>query len=89
MIKKVLKKMTFLLFVVLGVSLIKIGLYLEELSSPKYLYKSGIDIITSMIKDVSSIDKKYILGDDFSIKGKMAIDVSSEEYSKKEEQYSK
>lgn len=83
MIKKILRIVTFLLFVVLGISLIKIGLYLEEISSPKYLYKSGIDIITSKSKDFFSVDEKYYLGDDFSVKGKTNIEVTSEEYPKK------
>ncbi len=83
MIKKILKIMIFLLFVILGISLIRIGFYFEKLSQPKNIYKSGIDIITAKLKDITSIDEKYILGDDFSLNGKITVNTSSELYPKK------
>lgn len=83
MIKKILKVITFLLFVILGISLIRIGFYFEKLSQPKNIYKSGIDIITTKLKDITSIDGKYILGDNFSLNGKITVNTSSELYPKK------
>lgn len=83
MIKKILRVMIFLLFVILGISLIRIGLYFEKISQPKNIYKSGIDIITTKLKDITSMDEKYILGDNFSLNGKITVNTSSEIYPKK------
>ena len=83
MIKKIFRVILFLLIVALGVFLIKVGLYFQELSSPKYLYKTGIDIIKDNVDTLVKPDNKYILGDNFSAEGSIDFELSSDTYKTK------
>ena len=92
MIKKILRVVTFLIIVTIGVLFIKAGLYFQNLSNPKYIYKTGIDTISMKLEDIFKVDKKYQFGDDFKVTGTIDINVASEEYKRKsllDEEYQK
>ena len=92
MIKKILRVVTFLILVVVGVLLIKTGLYFQNISSPKYIYKTGIDTISEKLEDIVKVEEKYQFGDDFKVTGTIDFNIASEEYKRKsilDEEYRK
>ena len=84
MVKKIIRVVTFLFLTIIGISLIKIGLSLSKISSPSYIYKTGIDTISVRFEDIFSIDKKYQFGDSFKVTGKVDLNLTSEEYAAKQ-----
>ena len=92
MIKKILRVVTFLILVVVGVLLIKTGLYFQNISSTKYIYKTGIDTISEKLEDIVKVEEKYQFGDDFKVTGTIDFNIASEEYKRKsllDEEYRK
>ena len=80
--KKAIKRiMIFLFFALIAASLIYIGIYFEKRSNPVYIYKTGIDSITTKIDEYVKVDNKYILGDNINISGTVDVDLTSEKYS--------
>lgn len=80
--KKAIKRiMIFLFFALIAASLIYIGIYFEKRSNPIYIYKTGIDSITTKIDEYVKVDNKYILGDNINISGTVDVDLTSEKYS--------
>ena len=67
--KKIIRVLTFLFIAILGIVLIKTGLYFQKLSSPKHIYKEGIEIVSVRLEDLFKIDNKYQFGDDFKVNG--------------------
>lgn len=90
--KKILRVLLFLFIALLGAFLIKTGLYLEKISSPKYLYKTGINLIKENVEVLLKPDNKYILDDNFSVEGNIDFNLSSDTYKNKglnDEKYKK
>ena len=81
--KKIIRVLTFLFIAILGIVLIKTGLYFQKLSSPKHIYKEGIEIVSVRLEDLFKIDNKYQFGDDFKVNGSIDFNIASEEYKKK------
>lgn len=80
--KKAIKRIIiFLFFALIAASLIYIGIYFEKRSNPVYIYKTGIDSITTKIDEYVKVDNKYILGDNINISGTVDVDLTSEKYS--------
>ena len=80
--KKAIKRiMIFLFFALIAAFLIYIGIYFEKRSNPIYIYKTGIDSITTKIDEYVKVDNKYILGDNINISGTVDVDLTSEKYS--------
>lgn len=80
--KKAIKRiLIFLFFALIAASLIYIGIYFEKRSNPIYIYKTGIDSITTKIDEYVKVDNKYILGDNINISGTVDVDLTSEKYS--------
>ena len=80
--KKAIKRiLIFLSFALIAASLIYIGIYFEKRSNPIYIYKTGIDSITTKIDEYVKVDNKYILGDNINISGTVDVDLTSEKYS--------
>lgn len=83
MLKKFVKVLILILFILLGVSLVMAGVYFNRISSPSYLYKSGMTIVSRNVTNMLNIDDKYIVGDNFSINGSVDVELASDEYKAK------
>lgn len=83
MIKKILRVLLILLFVISGISLIYFGLYFSKIYDAKYVYKNVIDIFTGSIDKYFIVDDKYVLGDTFTVTGTANFNLSSQEYQTK------
>lgn len=80
MIKKIIKIIVFLLFVLLGIGLIRAGFYFEQISEPKYIYKNTINMFGNELINYITFDEKYNLGDNFNVTGNIKSKINSDEY---------
>ena len=83
MIKKVFKVLFFLFFVLFAIFLICFGFYIQNISSPKYIYKSGMSKVMNTFVDYLSYDNDYVFGDNFNIDGNLALNISNDVYKNK------
>lgn len=83
MIKKVFKVLFFLFFVLFAIFLICFGFYIQNISSPKYIYKSGMSKVMNTFVDYLSYDNDYVFGDNFNIDGNLDLNISNDVYKNK------
>ena len=78
------KLLLILLIIILLVSAISIGIgmYLNNISKPKYIFSKGIDIIKNKIDNYTKISNDLDLKDKYSIKGTVEFDLNSDYYKK-------
>ena len=61
---------------------IGIGIYLNNISKPKYIFSKGLDIIQNKVSNYNRISNDIDLKDKFSVKGTIEFDLDSEYYKK-------
>lgn len=72
----------FLIIIIASTICISIGLYLNRISKPNYIFSKGIDIIRNKLNNYNSVSSDLDLKDKFSIKGNIEFDLESEYYKK-------
>ena len=72
----------FLITIMLSAICISIGLYLNRISKPNYIFSKGIDILNNKLLDYNKVSSDLDLKDKFSIKGNIDFDLESEYYKK-------
>ena len=81
-------KKTKLILSILGIIIlvaglfIAIGIYLNKISQPKYIFSNGIDIIKNKIENYTKKSNDLDLKDKYSIKGNIVFDLDSDYYKK-------
>ena len=61
---------------------ISIGLYLDKISKPNYIFSKGIDILKNKVIEYNKVPADLDLKDKISITGNVEFDLTSEYYSK-------
>lgn len=82
-----MKKSKIILFIfeiiIIAASLfISIGIYLNNISKPKYIFSKGINFVGSKIDNYSKLSNDLYLNDKYSIKGNVEFDLDSDYYKK-------
>ena len=72
----------FLIIIMASAICISVGLYLNRISQPNYIFSKGIDIIKNKITNYNKVSDDLDLKDKFSIKGNIEFDLESEYYKK-------
>ena len=61
---------------------IGIGLYLNNISKPKYIFSKGLEVFQTKINNYDQLSEDIDLKDKFSVKGTVEFDLESEYYKK-------
>lgn len=82
-----MKKSKIILFIfeiiIIAASLfISIGIYLNNISKPKYIFSKGINLVGSKIDNYIKLSNDLYLNDKYSIKGNVEFDLDSDYYKK-------
>jgi len=72
----------FIIIILVSALFISIGIYLNNIGKPKYIFSKGIDTITSKMDNYIKIPNDLDLQDKFSIVGSIDYDLNSEYYKK-------
>lgn len=81
-------KKTKLILSILGIIIVVaglfifIGIYLNNISKPQYIFSNGIDIVKNKIENYTKKSNDLDLKDKYSIKGNIEFDLDSEYYKK-------
>ena len=71
-----------LLIIIVSTISIGIGLYLNRLSKPEYIFSKGIDIIKNKVDSYTDIPKDLNMKDTYELNGKINFELDSEFYKK-------
>ena len=72
----------FIIIILVSSMSISIGIYLNNIGKPKYIYSKGIDIIKNKIDNYNKVSNDLNLNDKYSIKGNIEFDLDSDYYKK-------
>lgn len=72
----------FLIFVFAAALFISIGIYLDKISKPQYIFSKGIDIYKNKLDNYNKNSNDLYLKDKYSIKGTIDFELDSEYYKK-------
>ena len=83
MIHKLLKRIFFLLFVVIIIGLIYVGLHFQKISKKQYILSTTIQEIGNKIYQFTEMKSNYDFQDDFQVTGTFSSNLTSEEFENK------
>ena len=79
----------FIIIVLVSVISIGVGIYLNNIGEPKYIFSKSIDIIKNKVDNYNKISNDLDLNDKYSIKGNIEFDLDSDYYKKATKQEEK
>lgn len=74
--------LVFLIFLLAAAIFISVGIYLNNISRPQYIFSKGIDIYKRKIDNYSKISNDLDFKDKYSMTGTVSFDLDSEYYKK-------
>ena len=72
------KKFVISILAVIAVIAIGIGVYTAYISNPKRIIATAIDKVSSNLKDMMNFDDKSKMGENYTLKGNIKLDVESD-----------